>query len=211
MVRCVSEAAHQEGILMRVNARTLLRSSHDLILIVGAVIAIVMIVSKMVHNWKNPPQSLGMSSAAVMVAESQSHVSLIAFVRIAMRGEGRRIADAPRAGAGPEFRACFPFSLPARASLRLQARDLPQLPFGHRRTAFTSVKCVRKGKFTFGGGSDSAIDAGFGAGCGGVYRGYLGRGCDCWRSAGAIAVDAIRGSAARAGTGIHRAVRLPQR
>ena len=41
-----------------------------MILIIGAVIAIAMIVSKMVHNWRNLPPSLGMSNAAVMVADN---------------------------------------------------------------------------------------------------------------------------------------------
>jgi len=57
---------------MRISGRTIVRSSHDLILVVGAVIAIAMIVSKMVHNWRNlPPPNLGMSNAAVMVADSR--------------------------------------------------------------------------------------------------------------------------------------------
>jgi hypothetical protein len=57
-------------ITMRISGRTLVRSSHDLILIIGAVIAIAMIVSKMVHNWRNLPSNLGMSNASVMVAEN---------------------------------------------------------------------------------------------------------------------------------------------
>jgi hypothetical protein len=55
---------------MRISGKTLVKSSHDLILIIGAVIAIAMIVSKMVHNWRNLPSSLGMSNAAVMVADN---------------------------------------------------------------------------------------------------------------------------------------------
>lgn len=55
---------------MRINGKTLVKSSHDMILIIGAVIAIAMIVSKMVHNWRNLPPSLGMSNAAVMVADN---------------------------------------------------------------------------------------------------------------------------------------------
>jgi hypothetical protein len=57
-------------ISMRISGKTLVKSSHDLILIIGAVIAIAMIVSKMVHNWRNLPTSLGASNAAVMVADS---------------------------------------------------------------------------------------------------------------------------------------------
>jgi len=55
---------------MRIVGRSRVRSSHDLFLIVGAVIALAMIVSKMVHNWKHLPPSLGMTSTAVMVADS---------------------------------------------------------------------------------------------------------------------------------------------
>ena len=55
---------------MRISGKTLVKSSHDMILIIGAVIAIAMIVSKMVHNWRNLPPNLGMSNAAVMVADN---------------------------------------------------------------------------------------------------------------------------------------------
>jgi hypothetical protein len=52
------------GIAMRVNAKTLVKSSHDFILIVGAVIAIAMIASEMVHNWRSVPKNLGMATVA---------------------------------------------------------------------------------------------------------------------------------------------------
>ncbi len=52
---------------MRVIGRTKIRSSHDVILIVGALIAIAMIVSKMVHNWRSLPQNLGMNNAVTLV------------------------------------------------------------------------------------------------------------------------------------------------
>ncbi len=52
---------------MRVIGRSKIRSSHDVILIVGALIAIAMIVSKMVHNWRSLPQNLGMNSAVTLV------------------------------------------------------------------------------------------------------------------------------------------------
>ena len=55
---------------MRIKARSIVKSSHDLILIVGALIAIAMIVSKMVHNWRNLPPSLGMNTPNVMLADS---------------------------------------------------------------------------------------------------------------------------------------------
>jgi hypothetical protein len=64
-----SKSARRED-SMRIVGRTRARSSHDLLLIVGAVIAIAMIVSKMVHNWRHLPPSLGMTSTAVMVADS---------------------------------------------------------------------------------------------------------------------------------------------
>ena len=44
---------------MRFNGKTLVKSSHDLIPIVGAVIAIAMLVSKMLHNWRRPQAGLG--------------------------------------------------------------------------------------------------------------------------------------------------------
>ena len=49
---------------MRVNAKTIVKSSHDLILIVGALIAIAMIATEMVHNWRSVPKSLGMGTVA---------------------------------------------------------------------------------------------------------------------------------------------------
>ena len=44
---------------MRTGGKSIVKSSHDLILIVGAAIAIAMIVAKMVHNWRNLPTNLG--------------------------------------------------------------------------------------------------------------------------------------------------------
>ncbi len=55
---------------MRVVGKTRVKSRHDMVLIIGAVIAIAMIVSKMVHNWRHLPPSLGMTTTAVMVADS---------------------------------------------------------------------------------------------------------------------------------------------
>ena len=55
---------------MRISGKAVVKSSHDLILIVGAIIAIAMLVSKMVHSWRTSPPSLGMSNAAVMLADS---------------------------------------------------------------------------------------------------------------------------------------------
>jgi hypothetical protein len=49
----------------------MVKSSHDLLLIVGAVIAIAMIVATMVHNWRNLPSNLGKSDASVMVADNR--------------------------------------------------------------------------------------------------------------------------------------------
>ena len=39
--------------------------------VVGAVIALTMIVAKMVHNWRNLPTSVGMGNAAVMMADNR--------------------------------------------------------------------------------------------------------------------------------------------
>ncbi len=55
---------------MRIGGKSAVKSSHDLILIVGAVIAIAMIVSKMIHNWRTLPSNLGMTNAAVMMADN---------------------------------------------------------------------------------------------------------------------------------------------
>ena len=60
-----------EEALMRINAKSIVKSSHDLILIVGAVIALTMIVAKMVHNWRYLPTSVGMGNAAVMMADNR--------------------------------------------------------------------------------------------------------------------------------------------
>lgn len=49
---------------MRVTAKTIVKSSHDFILIVGAVIAIAMIASEMVHNWRSVPKNFGMGTVA---------------------------------------------------------------------------------------------------------------------------------------------------
>jgi hypothetical protein len=55
---------------MRTGGKSIVKSSHDLLLIVGAVIAIAMIVATMVHNWRNMPSNMGMSDASVMVADN---------------------------------------------------------------------------------------------------------------------------------------------
>ena len=49
---------------MRVNTKTLVKSSHDIILVVGALIAVFMIASEMVHNWRSVPKNLGMGTVA---------------------------------------------------------------------------------------------------------------------------------------------------
>jgi hypothetical protein len=56
---------------MRTGVKSIVKSSHDLILIVGAVIAVAMIVATMVHNWRNLPSNLGTSDASVMVADNR--------------------------------------------------------------------------------------------------------------------------------------------
>jgi hypothetical protein len=52
---------------MRINRRTVIRTS-DLILIVGAVLAIAMMISAMRHNRKNLQQGLGMQTAVTAPA-----------------------------------------------------------------------------------------------------------------------------------------------
>ena len=49
---------------MKVTAKTIVKSSHDVILIVGALIAIAMIASEMVHNWRSVPKNIGMGTVA---------------------------------------------------------------------------------------------------------------------------------------------------
>jgi len=49
---------------MKVTAKTIVKSSHDAILIVGALIAIAMIASEMVHNWRSVPKNIGMGTVA---------------------------------------------------------------------------------------------------------------------------------------------------
>ena len=70
MMRCVLKRSALGGLFMQISAKSVVKSSHDLILIVGAVIAIAMIVAKMVHNWRNLPPNLGMTTSAVMVADN---------------------------------------------------------------------------------------------------------------------------------------------
>src|SRR3984957_11906854 len=92
------------------------------------------------------------------------------------KGETRR-DQGPRCRSRP--RNAGPASVLVSAS-RLFKRDsgenLLVTAFSHRRTALASVKCVRKGAFTFSGDSDGAIVAEFGAGGGGSRRNYLRRG-----------------------------------
>jgi hypothetical protein len=58
---------------MRIYRRSILRSSHDLILIIGAAIAIAMIVSKMRHDWRKLPTTMGMETAVTL---AEVHVPL---------------------------------------------------------------------------------------------------------------------------------------
>lgn len=66
MVRWRLRQALREG-PMRINRRTAFKSS-DLILIVGAVLAIAMMISAMRHNRKNLQQGLGMQSGVTAPA-----------------------------------------------------------------------------------------------------------------------------------------------
>jgi hypothetical protein len=40
---------------MKTKAKSVVKSSHDLILVIGALLALAMIVSEMVHNWRHVP------------------------------------------------------------------------------------------------------------------------------------------------------------
>jgi hypothetical protein len=53
----------------------MVKSSHDLLLIVGAVIAIAMIVAKMVHNWRNLPSSLGATNVSISVVVADNRLA----------------------------------------------------------------------------------------------------------------------------------------
>ena len=60
---------------MRTGGKSIVKSSHDLLLIVGAVIAIAMIVAKMVHNWRNLPTSLGANNASVLLVVADNRLA----------------------------------------------------------------------------------------------------------------------------------------
>jgi hypothetical protein len=49
---------------MKINTKSLVKSSHDMILIIGATLAIVMIAAEMVHNWRSVPKNIGMGTVA---------------------------------------------------------------------------------------------------------------------------------------------------
>lgn len=67
-VRWRLRQTHREDLMrMRINRRTAVKSA-DLILIVGAVLAIAMMISAMRHNRKNLQQGLGMRSAVTAPA-----------------------------------------------------------------------------------------------------------------------------------------------
>ncbi|HEV2171237.1 MAG TPA: hypothetical protein VGR40_09835 [Candidatus Binatus sp.] len=53
---------------MKIKARSMVKSSHDLILVVGALLALAMIVSEMVHNWRHLPAG---SYGATTVTENR--------------------------------------------------------------------------------------------------------------------------------------------
>ena len=52
---------------MRISRKLTTKSSHDLILIVGAAIAIAIMITSMLHSWRPLPPKLGMN-ALVTVA-----------------------------------------------------------------------------------------------------------------------------------------------
>ncbi len=53
---------------MRVSRKSILQSSHDLILIIGAMIAIAMMVSSLRHHVRLAPTNLGMVTSETVVA-----------------------------------------------------------------------------------------------------------------------------------------------
>lgn len=53
---------------MQVSRKSVLRSSHDLILIVGAVIAIAWMLVSTLHHYRITPPSVGMISGARMAS-----------------------------------------------------------------------------------------------------------------------------------------------
>ena len=70
MVWRASGEALQED-FMRINGKSGFKSRYDLILVVSAMIAIAMLISKMVHSWRSLPPSLGMNNSAIVVADSR--------------------------------------------------------------------------------------------------------------------------------------------
>ena len=53
---------------MRISRKSILQSSHDLILIIGAMIAIAMMVSSLRHHVRLTQPSLGMTTSQIVVA-----------------------------------------------------------------------------------------------------------------------------------------------
>ena len=54
--------------------KSVLKSSHDLVLIVGAAIAIAMMVSSMLHSSSIYPANLGMGNAMRLARTATSHL-----------------------------------------------------------------------------------------------------------------------------------------
>lgn len=55
---------------MQTSLKSLFKSSHDLILLIGAVIAITIMLSSLLRHWRTVPTSLGMGDA-VTVTDSR--------------------------------------------------------------------------------------------------------------------------------------------
>jgi hypothetical protein len=51
---------------MRISRKVTTKSSHDLILIVGAAIAIAIMITSMLHSWRPLPPKLGMSTVVTV-------------------------------------------------------------------------------------------------------------------------------------------------
>ena len=56
------------GEVMPVSRKSVLKSSHDMILIVGAVIAVAWMISSMAHHWRMSPTNLGMTDTVTVAS-----------------------------------------------------------------------------------------------------------------------------------------------
>jgi hypothetical protein len=62
---------------MRTSRKSLIKSSHDFVLIVGALIAIAIMISSIVRHWRIFPTSLGMTNAVTVADSSRANSATI--------------------------------------------------------------------------------------------------------------------------------------